>query len=68
VSTEAHTRGLFIASLALSGVGVALLMWWVFGVRQWWTLVAGALAAIAGVAIAARARREPAEPPQDARH
>jgi uncharacterized membrane protein YfcA len=63
MSGNARARGLVVASLALSGVGAALLVWWVFGVRQWWTLVAGALAAIAGVAIAARARREPAEPP-----
>jgi hypothetical protein len=63
VSGEARARGLFVGSLVLSAVGLVLLVWWVFGGRRWWALVAGALAAVAGVAIAARARRDPAEPP-----
>ena len=61
---EPRARGLFVASLVLSGVGLALLAWWWFGIHRWWALVGGAVAAIGGVAIAAQARREPAELPQ----
>ena len=63
MSAEPRGRGLFVGSVVLSAIGVALLSWWVFGdTRHWWAWGAGALAAIAGVAIAARARREPEAP------
>ena len=60
---EPRARGLFVASLVLSALGLWLLAWWWFGMHRWGALVVGALAAIGGVAIAARARRGPSEPP-----
>jgi hypothetical protein len=55
-----RARRLTAAPILPSVVGVALLVWWAIGsVRAWWMLVAGAIAAIIGVAVAARARREP---------
>jgi len=65
VSGEIQTRGgrrLFAMSLVISALGVALVAWWVLRPpRSWWMLVAGAIAAIAGVAVAARARRDVAD-------
>ena len=66
MTDEPRARGLFAISVVLSAIGVALLGWWVFGdTRRPWVLGAGALAAIAGVVLAARARREPVEPPPE---
>ena len=63
MSAEPRARGLFIASLVLSAVGLALFVWWLLGIYRWWVLAGGVLAAVTGGAIAARARREPGEPP-----
>jgi hypothetical protein len=67
VSEETQTRGgrrLFAMSLVLSAIGVVLVAWWVVREpRPWWMLVAGACAAIAGVAVAARGRRDVGEDP-----
>jgi len=58
VSAEPRGRGLFVASLALSAVGLALLLWWLLSSpRSWWALLGGLAAAFAGASIAARARR-----------
>ena len=61
---EIETRGgrrLFAASVVLSGIGVALVAWWaVSDPRPWWMLVAGLLAALAGVVLGARGRRDAA--------
>ena len=47
------------ASVVFSAVGVGLLVWWVVrDLRSLWMLVAGFAAAVAGVAVAARARRD----------
>jgi hypothetical protein len=52
-------RRLFAASVVLSALGVVLLAWWLLAdTRAWWTLTAGAGAAIAGVVVAARGRRD----------
>lgn len=65
MSGEIQTRGgrrLFGASLILSALAVALVAWWVFAdARSWWMLVAAAFAAMAGVAVAARGRRDVGE-------
>ena len=65
MSGEIQTRGgrrLFAVSLVLSALGVSLVTWWVLRPgRSWWTLAAGAIAAIAGVAVAARGRRDVGE-------
>jgi hypothetical protein len=57
-------RGLFAGSVVLSVIGLVLLVsWFVRGGREWWMLVVGLVVAIAGASVAARARREPGEPP-----
>ena len=65
MSGEIQTRGgrrLFGASLILSALGVVLVAWWVLRPpRSWWVLAVGAIAAIAGVAVAARGRRDVGE-------
>lgn len=62
MSGEIQTPGgrrLLRASVVFSAVGVGLLVWWVVSdVRSLWMLVAGFAAAVAGVAVAARARRD----------
>jgi hypothetical protein len=63
VSDETRQRGLFVGSIVLSAVGVVLFVSWWFGIHRWWMLGVGALFAIGGVAVAARARRDPVEPP-----
>ena len=63
MSAETGQRGVFVGSIVLSAIGVVLFVWWWFGIHRWWMLAVGALFAIAGVAIAARARRDPVEPP-----
>ena len=59
-----ETRGgrrLFAVSVALSALGLALLAWWALsGARAWWMVVAGFAAAVAGVALGARGRRDAA--------
>jgi len=68
VTAEPRGRALIAGSLILSALGLALLIWWLLGIHRWWVLGAGALAGVTGGAIAARARREPEEPPEDAQH
>ena len=62
MSGEIRTPGgrrLFAASVVLSALGVVLLAWWLLAdTRAWWTLAVGACAAIAGVVVAARGRRD----------
>ena len=62
MSGEIQTLGgrrLFAVSMVLSALGVALVAWWVLtDARHWWMLGAGFAAAIAGVALGARARRD----------
>ena len=51
-------RSLLTASIVLSGVAVVCLVWWLFDERRsWWAAGAGAIAALAGVALGARGRR-----------
>lgn len=62
---EIETRGgrrLFAVSVVLSALGVALVAWWVLSPpqRSWWMLVAGFVAAAAGVVLGARGRRDAA--------
>ena len=53
-----RARGLFVASLALSAVALALLVWWLLSSpRPWWALLGGVAAAFVGAAVGARARR-----------
>ena len=50
-------RGLVTASVILSAIAVACLVWWLFDdARSWWALGAGAAAAVAGVVLGARGR------------
>ena len=62
MSGEIRTPGgrrLFAASVVLSALGAILLVSWVLSAtRSWWMLAAGACAAIAGVVVAARGRRD----------
>jgi len=51
-------RSLLTASLILSGIAVVCLVWWLFDdARSWWAAGAGAIAALAGVAVGAWGRR-----------
>ena len=62
MSGEIQTPGgrrLFAVSMVLSVIAVALVVWWVLSdARSWWMLAAGFVAAIAGVAVGARGRRD----------
>ena len=51
-------RALLTASIALSGIAVVCLVWWlVDDTRSWWAAGSGAIAAFAGVALGAWGRR-----------
>ncbi len=51
-------HGLLTASIILSGIAVASLVWWLFDdTRSWWALGACAIAAVAGALLGAWGRR-----------
>ena len=51
-------HGLLTASIILSGLAVASLVWWLFDEsRAWWALGACAIAAVAGALLGAWGRR-----------
>ena len=51
-------RSLMTVSIILSGIAVVCLVWWLFDdARSWWAAGAGAIAALAGVAVGAWGRR-----------
>jgi len=61
-------RSLLTASLILSGIAVVCLVWWLFDdARSWWAAGAGAIAALAGVAVGAWGRRAPPDDEQPGR-